>query len=794
MNNDLPGDARYKTIVELAPDVVYTISKSGNFTSLSSAFEKITGWKRKEWIGKNFAQIVHPADLPKALINFSKTLRGESRSYYRLRIRSKKGNYILGEFKSAPEMENGKIVGVIGIGRDITNELKKHEELVHYKNLVQSSDSAIISRDIEGNIVSWNKAAENLFGYKAPEVIGKHFSFLVPKDNKDELKKISQMLKKGKLLEDYETVRVTKEGKVIDIIAKISPIVGDDGQVIGTSVFDRDNTYRRKDKEYDDYLVKANKILFSSLSFGVTLRKLAKIMVPEVADWCSIHIGDSHTLSSVVIAHEDPDMIKWAEGLQKKFGSADDKKSSTYRVFKTGKSELYKKITDKLIVNSDASEEQIRLIKKLNIRSVISVPIKCGKKILGVISLVSSQDNRYFDESDLKFAQELGNMAGQAVENAKLYHMAKLEIDKRKKIENELRSSRDQLGAILENTADGITLQDSLGKLVYANRAAALASGYKSVRQMLKNPKKWSEAYEVKDENDNPYDTSNLPGRRALTGEHNPQDAIFFINKKTGEKRWSIVKARAIKDNSEKISAVVNIISDITQSKELERKKDDFISIASHELKTPITSIKGFMHLLKQEHKDYQNSRSAMFINRVDAQLDKLMELIEDLLNLSKLQTGKLSYKSEPFDISELVTEVIGDLRQTTNTHKIHLRNKISRKINGDRDRISQVLINLISNAIKYSPNRDKVVVSMKNGNENILVSVKDYGIGMDKDEAEKIFDRFYRVKDVNDKTFPGLGIGLYISKEIIQRHNGEIWATSQKKKGSVFQFALPIY
>ncbi|HVT01122.1 MAG TPA: PAS domain S-box protein [Patescibacteria group bacterium] len=668
---------------------------------------------------------------------------------------------------------------------------KHFEELLHYKNLVESADSAIIARDLNDLIISWNKGAEDLFGYKAEEIVGKPFSIIVPVKNKNELRKIKNLVKKGIRIEDYETVRVKKNGQEVSIAAKISPLINQEGVVVGVTVFDRDNTAKKKQREREQFLIKAQKILSSTLKYDLALKKLAKLLVPGLADWSSIHIVDEDGVPiQLAIAHTDPEKVKWAEELQSKIKREPrDPQNATYRVIKSGKSEIYPLITEEMVRQSVKNREDIELILNLQLKSIIIVPLMSGKKVMGAMTLVSTDEKDLYDKGDLFFIEELGRMAGQAIDNARLYKEAKIEIANRKRAEGQLRDSEEKLRTILETVDDGITVFDENAKVIYVNSAVSTASGYKSVGSMLKKPIKWKKTLRVLAENDRPIPVKELPGRRAVYTKQKVEKVIKSVNKKTGEEKWAIVKASPIIDENGKVTGSVSITHDITQRKELERRKDDFISIASHELKTPVTSIKGFVHLLKKDHEQYD--RSYKFLDRIDKQLDNLTELIQDLLDISKIQSGKLIYRVDEFDIGQLVEDVVGDLRNIEK-HKIILKDGVHKKIKGDKERISQVLINLINNAVKYSPNSDKVEVVLNDVGRGVRIDVRDYGIGISSDEMDKIFDRFYRVKDIEGKTFPGLGIGLYLSREIIQRHRGKLWVESQKGQGSIFHFKLP--
>lgn len=240
------------------------------------------------------------------------------------------------------------------------------------------------------------------------------------------------------------------------------------------------------------------------------------------------------------------------------------------------------------------------------------------------------------------------------------------------------------------------------------------------------------------------------------------------------------------------IKTVLSMSRDITEIKMQERQKNDFIGMVSHELKTPLTSVKAFTQILQQrvEGKDIE---SAEHLEKMNAQLNRLSNLINDLLDVTKIQSGKLQFRQRLFDFNELVNEIVDSVQQTTETHTILVSGKIKRKAYGDRDRIGQVLTNLLSNAIKYSPNASKVEVSYSSDAKHLICSVKDYGVGISKATQEKIFERFFQATNGNKPSYPGLGLGLYISSEIIKRQHGKIWVESARGKGATFYFSLPL-
>lgn len=232
---------------------------------------------------------------------------------------------------------------------------------------------------------------------------------------------------------------------------------------------------------------------------------------------------------------------------------------------------------------------------------------------------------------------------------------------------------------------------------------------------------------------------------------------------------------------------------DITEQKHLQQQKDDFIGIASHELKTPVTSIKAYTQVLERMLRKKGEEKEAAMINKMDSQINRLTNLIGDLLDVTKINSGKLQFNDRAFDFNELVNEVIEELQRTIDKHTLIGKLETTGVVFGDRERIGQVITNFITNATKYSPEADKVIISTHVVDNELTLCVEDFGIGIAEDKLNKVFEQFYRVSGDMQHTFPGLGLGLYISAEIIKREHGRIWVNSQQGKGSAFCFSLPV-
>ncbi len=256
--------------------------------------------------------------------------------------------------------------------------------------------------------------------------------------------------------------------------------------------------------------------------------------------------------------------------------------------------------------------------------------------------------------------------------------------------------------------------------------------------------------------------------------------------------RWLFIAFLSdISERKKTEEALIRKEAELMHSKMLEEKKDEFISIASHELKTPLTTIKAYMHVVSKLCNECPEE-VVKYINKMSQLVDKLSFLLNDLLDISKIHLGKLDLSRSEVNMDTFLPEILNSIQHITNDHKIILDKNAVTKVSVDAIRLEQVITNLVSNATKYSPGRDKIIISSVVENDEIIFSFTDYGIGIPGENIDKIFNRFYRV-DESAAQFSGLGIGLFISSEIIKQHGGKIWVESILGKGSTFYFNLPL-
>jgi PAS domain S-box-containing protein len=357
---------------------------------------------------------------------------------------------------------------------------------------------------------------------------------------------------------------------------------------------------------------------------------------------------------------------------------------------------------------------------------------------------------------------------------------------------------RRRLQVILHQLPVGIIITNSKGHVTHVNKRVASIFG----KKIPIGTSVGKDTFVDYEEKGKIVSTSQTPLYQIIHSGKQLVEREYAIRLPGGKKRHIQVNASTIRNKNEKVIAAASIISDITAQKELEERKDDFVNMASHELKTPLTSLKLYIDGLGLRIKGLEDKKIHKTLNGIKQQADRLQDLVNSLLDVSRLQTGKLNFNMEAFRIDVLVREALDELQGAVQSEKkIVYKGKIPLFVYGDKFRVHQVLTNLLTNAVKYSPDDKDIYVSVKRAKNVAVVGVRDYGIGIAKEQQKKIFDRLYQVTDPTVKTYPGLGMGLYISREIIKRHKGRIWVESEgdgrklpmSKRGSTFYFTLPI-
>ncbi len=250
--------------------------------------------------------------------------------------------------------------------------------------------------------------------------------------------------------------------------------------------------------------------------------------------------------------------------------------------------------------------------------------------------------------------------------------------------------------------------------------------------------------------------------------------------------RYAIERRKAERDRE-------HLLREQLASRELEQRRNEFIGMVVHELKTPLTSLKGYAYLLRKRHAKAADEQAVQLSLRMEQQITKLTDLVDDFLDVSRLAGGMLQFHESYFDFDALVTEIVQEVQLVSEQQVIQSEGKTGQQVWGDRMRVGQVITNFLTNAMKYAPQSKYILLKTQASDTDVILSVKDFGPGIPKELRKKIFDPFYRIEKTEMRETPGLGLGLHIASEIIKRQDGQIWVESEEGQGATFYFTLPL-
>ncbi len=419
-------------------DAVIVTDTHGAVTFLNPVAQELTGWSPQEAAGKPLEEVFR-------IVNEEtrRTVENPVAKVLREGVIVGLANYTVLIARDGREMpiddsaapirgEDGAVAGVVLVFRDVTEARRAVQARLHLAAIVESSDDAIISHDLNGTIISWNQGATRMYGYTAEEMAGKPLALLVPPDHSTEVPSLLERIRRGERIDHFETVRLRKDGSRLDVSLTISPVKDSEGKVTGASKIARDITAVKRNEAALRFLARASSVLAELLDVPSTLQKVAGLAVPQFADWCAVYLlGEDGTLRRVAVAHADPARVALAEELHRRHPHDPAAPQGVWNVLRTGKAELVSEITDAMLQEGAADEQLRRTLRELGLRSYMGVPLTVRGKTLGVITFAAAESGRHFQPADLRFAEDVGQRAAIAIENARLYSDLK-DADRRK--------------------------------------------------------------------------------------------------------------------------------------------------------------------------------------------------------------------------------------------------------------------------------------------------------------------------------------------------------------------------
>jgi len=515
-------------------------------------------------------------------------------------------------------------------------------------------------------------------------------------------------------------------------------------------------------RERMTFLAEASELLASSLDYNRTLARLAQLCVPGLADWCTIDmVGEDGQIERVAVAHQDPEKVRWAHELQERYPPDPDAPHGVANVLRTGAPEFLPSFPQELLDEALGDNDELRrIVDELGLNSSITVPLNARGRTLGALSLIAAETHPPFTQADFELALEVARRAAVAVDNARLFREA----------ERGANAAR-----ALAYVADGVVLIDKDNIVRHWNPAAALITGVaeedaldRPVRDVVPS---WDALITHV-----PLVAPGAPAR--------PVTVPIVID---GDERWVAVSGVAF------MQGRVYALQDVTEERALEKTRSDFVTTASHELRTPLAAVYGAIRTLRREDVELSEEDQAQFLEMIEAEATRLARIVDQILLAGQLDADAVELEVTECDPSEIAARVIESAQvHSPETISLSLDVDGTPKISCDENKLRQVLVNLVDNAVKYSPGGGRVELRVRNGNGSCVIDVVDEGLGIPPGERERIFEKFYRLDPDQTHGVGGSGLGLYIVRELVERMDGRLSVESELGKGSRFTLELP--
>ncbi len=503
-------------------------------------------------------------------------------------------------------------------------------------------------------------------------------------------------------------------------------------------------------------LADASSQLAATLDYEATLANIAALLVPRYADWYAADVVDGDGFRRIAVVHKDPTKAEWAERSKRVYAPTQGEPEGTSRVVRTGEPVLYRRVSDELLRTSTMNAGHYETLKQLGMESAMVVPLTAGGRTFGALMLVSADPARLYDEDDLDFARHLGRRAAVAVDNARLYRAVQ---------------ERAQAALVVEHVGDGVVLVDEDGIVRLWNPAAERITGVAATETVGR----------LAPEILRPWDSLVPLTEAAGTPETRPLEV-------NGRELWVSITGVSFPGGA------VYAFRDLTAEQAVDRLKSDFVATVSHELRTPLAAIYGAALTLRRDDVMLAEPQRTGLLEVIAGESDRLARIVNDILWASRLESGALHTTIQVCDGPELARGIVEAARSYVppNVKLVFDAPNDLPALAADPDKVRQVLSNLVENAVKYSPEGGIVRVSLDRHGDHIRFTVADEGLGVPPEEHRRIFEKFYRLDPQLSRGVGGTGLGLYISRELVERMAGRIWVESDGRTGSRFVVELP--
>ena len=670
-------------------------------------------------------------------------------------------------------------------GRHETAEAIRKKDEARYRQMFENNSAVKLLIDpTTGAIVDANESACHFYGYTRSKLV---------KLNIDEINTLTPQEVKAEMAKAESEQRLYFEfrhrlasGAVHDVEVRSSPLQFEGRRLLYSVI--HDITERKQMEKAQSFMVSISHLLNTTLDYRTVLKDVVRAAVPFLADVCLVFLvqPDGAVKLQALAALDSREESTLLEHFDRHPVSITDD-FGIGKVMSTRAYQLVNEITPESLAGNDLNPGAFECYRKFKINSILAVPLVSQERAQGAIAFIYTESGRVYTEIDVRLADGIARRVSLAIDNARHYEEARQaaasEMTTRRQLEKLaglLTQQASELNAIIEAMPDGVIICDHSGKLTRMNPRAIEIMGLNNVPDPLAGFLDLRVLY--------PDGRPVPPEERALTqalrGVTNTEFRETIYHGITGQPTQLRISFAPIRTATGEIQGGIAIVSDITELQRLENQKDEFLTIASHELKTPITSIKGLTQLVIRHLSKAGITGEIPNLKTVEKQVDRMIELISDMLDTRRIQHGRLELQFRPFDFAAQVRETARALQATTDLHNIMIEAPPELIVTGDAHRLEQVLNNLLTNAIKYSPRGGPIEIKLEQRGGIAFVSVHDHGIGIPEQDRPNLFQPFHRASNVSLYEVAGFGLGLYLCSEIMKAHHGRLWLEDARAPG----------
>jgi PAS domain S-box-containing protein len=741
-------DGLYRKLIENSSDTVFILGAEGLLRYASPSVQRHFGYRPEELVGRNTWELIHPEDVAGVQAVLRERLRDPSLFQpTRYRVRHRDGSWRVVEAVASNHLDDPAVEGVVLNVRDVTEGVRAETANRRLAAIVAASDDAIISATLDGTILSWNAGAEQIYGYAAEEVIGRAGSLLVPPERRGEVADLMRRLRRGEHITGLETTRLRKDGRRIHLSLTVSPIQDDAGQIASLSVIARDISK----------LLRAGEELRAS---NERYRLAGRATKDVIWDWDLV-----------------ADTIEWGEAICTTFGYRraevrGDPAWWSERIHPDDLERLTASLFDFFHGGEEAWSGEYRFLRAdggyadvLDRGYVIRAPDGRAVRMIGSLSDLTTQR-----ESERNLA----------VAHARLRHLLTASPTVLYVVPFTDGRPADQAAWVSDNVA----------RVLGTTPASFLAPG-------------WWRA------NVHPDDQDGVFAGTDRLREENHQINEYRVRRGDGGWRWVSDDHRLIRNADGEPVEIIGAWTDVTERREAEeallqaknaaesasRSKSEFLSSMSHELRTPLNSVIGFTNVLRKNKQGTLREQDLAYLERIHANGLHLLGLINDILDLSKIEAGKMELELAPVALGTLIQETLDELQGNVR-RGVELTREVPEPlelIETDSRKLKQILINLVGNALKFTEAgsvRVEVVVD-PHSRRPACVEVRDTGVGIPPERLDAVFEAFEQAESGTARRFGGTGLGLAISSALARLLGFRIEVESELGVGSAFRVVL---